>query len=81
MLYWPEIGYSNLVCVVAYHWSFVLYDVIFISTIKSFNRFCFCLGLMDKKSNFFTHFCGVFLRPKGFLDNLDADQALPNGHK
>ena len=26
-LYWPAIG--NLVFVLAYHWSFVLYDVIF----------------------------------------------------
>ena len=27
IVYWPAIG--NLVCALAYHWSFVLYDVIF----------------------------------------------------
>ena len=36
-------------------------------------------GLMDKKSNFFTHFCGIFLRPKGFLENLEAEP-VSNGH-
>ena len=26
-------------------------------------------GLMDKKSNWFTHFVGMFLRPKDFMVN------------
>ena len=33
-VYWPDIG--NLVYVLAFHWSFVLYDVNFIGTLKSF---------------------------------------------
>ena len=33
-MYWLNIG--NLVSVLAYHRSFILYDVIFIGTIKSF---------------------------------------------
>jgi len=38
-------------------------------------------GLMDKKSNWFTHFVGLFLRPKGFLmeDDHDASPAITNG--
>jgi len=34
-------------------------------------------GLMDKKSNWFTHFVGLFLRPKGFLEEQDTPT---NGH-
>jgi hypothetical protein len=33
---------------------------------------------MDKKSNWFTHFTGLFLRPKNFL--AEEDPVLPNGH-
>ena len=35
-VYWSAIG--NLVCVLTCHWSFVLYEVIFIDTIKSFTN-------------------------------------------
>ena len=34
-MYWPAIG--NLVCVLAYHWLFVLYDVIFYRHYKKLN--------------------------------------------
>ena len=37
---------------------------------------------MDKKSNWFTHFVGLFLRPKGFLEaEAEEPPANPtNGH-
>jgi hypothetical protein len=35
-------------------------------------------GLMDKKSNWFTHFTGLFLRPKNFL--VEEEGAVSNGH-
>ena len=43
-VYWPAIG--NLVCVFAYHWSFVFYDVIFYRQYKKLRprkifNFCF----------------------------------------
>jgi len=44
-------------------------------------------GLMDKKSNWFTHFIGMFLRPKDFMQDHDPAWAFPplqapvaNGH-
>ena len=32
-VYWPAVG--NLVCVLAYYWSFVFYNIIFIGTVKN----------------------------------------------
>lgn len=42
-------------------------------------------GLMDKKSNWFTHFIGMFLRPKDFMVELppaleSTAPAITNGH-
>ena len=37
-------------------------------------------GLMDKRSNWLTHFVGMFLRPKNFMQDLDDGVALTNGH-
>ena len=42
-MYWPAV--SNLVFVLDYHWSFVLYDIILLGTIKSFEVFHIALGL------------------------------------
>merc|ERR1719382_138234 len=36
-------------------------------------------GLMDKRSNWLTHFVGVFLRPKDFMKETE-EIALTNGH-
>ena len=41
---WPAIG--NLVCVLAYHWSIVLYDIIFFRYYKQLHVF-----LLDNKIN------------------------------
>jgi len=37
-------------------------------------------GLMDKRSNWLTHFVGMFLRPKNFMLDLDDGVAITNGH-
>ena len=37
-------------------------------------------GIMDKRSNWLTHFIGVFLRPKDFMKETE-DLALTNGHQ
>jgi len=38
-------------------------------------------GIMDKRSNWLTHFVGVFLRPKDYMLNLDDGAApITNGH-
>ena len=40
-------------------------------------------GIMDKRSNWLTHFVGVFLRPKDFMkdpDSASGSIALANGH-
>jgi len=39
-------------------------------------------GLMDKKSNWFTHFIGMFLRPKDFMLRSEDDgvDSVTNGH-
>jgi len=38
-------------------------------------------GTMDKRSNWFTHFVGMFLRPKNFMVDLeDGLAAVTNGH-
>ena len=39
-------------------------------------------GIMDKRSNWLTHFIGVFLRPKDFMKDTDSDSlpAITNGH-
>merc|ERR1719430_574659 len=40
-------------------------------------------GLMDKKSNWFTHFIGMFLRPKDFMVGVECSletPAITNGH-
>merc|ERR1712203_1252913 len=40
-------------------------------------------GLMDKKSNWFTHFIGMFLRPKDFMVGVKCSletPAITNGH-
>ena len=36
-------------------------------------------GIMDKRSNWLTHFVGVFLRPKDFMKETE-ENALTNGH-
>jgi len=42
-------------------------------------------GLMDKKSNWFTHFIGLFLRPKNFMAPIETSEetstVVSNGHK
>ena len=39
-------------------------------------------GLMDKRSNWLTHFIGVFLRPKDFMKDTESGPqiAIANGH-
>ncbi|XP_023342315.1 uncharacterized protein LOC111712039 [Eurytemora carolleeae] len=37
-------------------------------------------GLMDKKSNLFTHFVGIFLRPKNFMVEPETEMEITNGH-
>ena len=37
-------------------------------------------GMMDKRSNWFTHFVGMFLRPKDFMLDLEGGLAVTNGH-
>lgn len=37
-------------------------------------------GIMDKRSNWLTHFVGVFLRPKDFMKETEGVHALTNGH-
>eukprot|EP00092_Neocalanus_flemingeri_P063548 GFUD01076924.1.p1 GENE.GFUD01076924.1~~GFUD01076924.1.p1 ORF type:complete len:473 (+),score=180.94 GFUD01076924.1:88-1506(+) len=37
-------------------------------------------GMMDKRSNWFTHFIGMFLRPKDFMLGLENGLEVTNGH-